>query len=309
MDLERIQEIRKNYGDDRLLEFKGAIGVDVDYKQVKGVKTDNLSITVYVKKKFAKEELTADETVPAEIEGIPTDVIECPNVWPTPETCVEVPGATPQVKTDPLVGGLSISNQNMLGGYGTLGIVLSLGGLPYALSCAHVMVSSLPGTGQAVIEPSGPHGGHYPQDSIGTVNSATYGPSNADIAFVQIQGRGTRLGYVLNIGQVSDTAFPAVGQDVRKMGVRTGLTAGRVGNTSLTWRYTTHLGTVTLYNQTRVDGEFALPGDSGSAVIGSVNNQLYMVGMVVSGTTSPPYFTVCNKTPPSAELTLLLQSK
>ena len=79
---QRIQEIRKKYGDHNLLKCKGAIGVDVDYKRVRGEKTDKLSITVYVKKKLAKEELTADEAVPMEIEGVHTDVVECPNIWP-----------------------------------------------------------------------------------------------------------------------------------------------------------------------------------------------------------------------------------
>ena len=74
---EAIQEIRTtNRLDDKLLKCKGVIGVDVDYKQVKGQKTDTLSITVYVKKKLVKEELSADEAVPEMIHGIPTDVLE-----------------------------------------------------------------------------------------------------------------------------------------------------------------------------------------------------------------------------------------
>jgi hypothetical protein len=86
MDREAIQGIRTAKRlDDKLLECKGVVGVDVDYKQVKGQKTDAFSITVYVKKKIAKEELSVDEAVPAEIEGIPTDVVECSNVWPSQE--------------------------------------------------------------------------------------------------------------------------------------------------------------------------------------------------------------------------------
>ena len=84
MDKETIQEIRTtNCLDDKLLKCKGVIGVDVDYKKVKGQKTDTLGITIYVKKKLIKEELSADEAVPEMIDGIPTDVVECPNVWPS----------------------------------------------------------------------------------------------------------------------------------------------------------------------------------------------------------------------------------
>lgn len=89
---EAIQEIRTtNRLDDKLLKCKGVIGVDVDYKQVKGQKTDTLSITVYVKKKLVKEELSADEAVPEMIHGIPTDVVECPNVWPSQASSEQMP--------------------------------------------------------------------------------------------------------------------------------------------------------------------------------------------------------------------------
>ena len=294
MDKERIQEIRKKYGDDNLLKCKGAIGVDVDHKSVNGKKTDKLSITVYVKKKLAKEELTADEAVPTEMEGVSTDVVECPNVWPNA-----------MVRTDPLVGGLSIGSTGTTGSYGTLGIVLYHGGTPTALSAAHVMVSSLPGVGQTVIEPSN---GNYPVDSIGTVSTVAYGGNtNLDAALVPVQGRGTVVGYVNNIGQVANWALPAENQVVRKMGVRTGLTEGIVGSTTLTWTLTSPLGQFILYNQVRVDNSggvnFALPGDSGSAVITSTDGQLYMIGTVVSG--QEGQFTVCNN---SVDLQRLLQA-
>ena len=180
---DRIQSIRKKYGDDKLLKCKGAIGVDVDYKRVKGEKKDKLCITVYVNKKFPMEELSADEAVPTEIEGVSTDVVECPNVWPLPELSQQLQATAAKPTTDPLVAGLSISNQNMLDSYGTLGIVFPFGGEPKAFSCAHVMVSSLPGIGQAVIEPAG---GRYPQDSIGTVSEAYYGNHNLDAALVPV---------------------------------------------------------------------------------------------------------------------------
>ena len=60
----------------------------MDYKQVKGEKTDKPCIVVYVEKKLPEKELVVDEAVPTAIEGILTDVVECPNVWPTPNTCI-----------------------------------------------------------------------------------------------------------------------------------------------------------------------------------------------------------------------------
>lgn len=296
MNRQEIQGIRTaSQLDDKLLKCKGVIGVDVDYKEVKGEKTDKFCITVYVKNKLAKEELSADEVVPAEIEGIQTDVVECLNVWPSPESAEQMAAEvkTKQPQTPVLVGGLSISNQ-FDNGYGTLGVVILSNSVPTALSCAHVMVYPPSQPGQGVIEPGKNQGGTYPADSIGLVTFSRYGLNNVDAALVPIlSSRPSSLGVVQNIGTVRDYGSTFIGQQVGKMGATTALTQGWVTSTTLMWRYTTSLGTITLDNQIRVDGTggstFALPGDSGSAVI---NGGLYMVGMVVSGV--PNQFTVCN---------------
>ena len=296
MDREAIQRIRTTKRlDEKLLACKGVIGVDVDYKQVKGRKADTFSITVYVKKKISQEELSAEEAVPARIEGIPTDVVECPNVWPSKESAEQraTEVTTKQVKTETLEGGLSISNQYDLGGYGTLGIVLMVQKVPTALSCAHVMGYPPLQPGQGVIEPSGSQGGTYPADSIGVTSLVDYGPNNVDAALVPIQGRSSNVGSIINIGKVDGLADASLGQHVKKMGVTSGFTQGFVGSTTFTWSVVDpNLGPITLYNQIKIDGQFALPGDSGAAVIENTNNQ--MVGMVQGGSSSFPLFTVCN---------------
>ncbi len=298
MEKEEIQSIRKKYGDDKLLKCKGAFGVDVDYKRVKGKKTDKLCITVYVKEKLPKEELGVDEAVPTEIEGVPTDVFECPNMWPLPKISeqLHVAAAKPMPTTDPLVGGLSIGNQNMPTDYGTLGIIVKCStSVPSAISCAHVMVSSLPGILQTVVEPAlTPE--PYTQYSIGTVSQAVYGDSrNIDFALVPVQGRGATPGYIQNIGQITGLIAPAPQQIVSKMGARTGLRHGVIGSTTFTYQLDTHLGPFALYDQIRVDNvevDFALPGDSGAAVVTKISGHLYMVGVVVAGV--PDEFAVCN---------------
>ena len=294
MDRETIQGIRTTKClDEKLLACKGVIGVDVDYKQVKGQKTDTFSIIVYVKKKISQEELSAEEAVPARIEGIPTDVVECPNVWPSNESSAQraTEVTTKQVKSFVLEGGQSISNQRNLGHYGTLAIVL-MGSVPTAWSCAHVMVYPPPQLGQAVIEPGGPQGGEYPLDSIGHTAMAYYGVNNLDAALCPIQGRSSEMGSILNIGNCPGFFNAFVGQKVKKMGARTGVTEGFISSITCTWQLRSDLGTVTLYNQIRIDGHFALGGDSGAAVIETTNNG--MVGMVVSGSDQIPFFTICN---------------
>lgn len=104
------------------------------------------------------------------------------------------------------------------------------------------------------------------------------------------------------IGKVNGFGTASERQQVKKMGVRTDLTQGVVSSTTFTFNTTSPLGSITLYNQIRIDGQFALPGDSGAAVIDDNN---YMVGMVQGGNDSPPYYTVCNT---SADLQRIIPS-
>ena len=222
-------------------------------------------------------------------------MVECPNVWPSQASLEQIAKEvkTELAKTPTLDGGLSISNQYNLGSYGMLGIILTSNGAPMTLSCAHVMVYPPSQPGQGVIEPGGPQGGTYPADSIGKVSIAEYnGLNNVDAALGPISGRAYSLETVLNIGKINGWGTGFVGNDVGKMRARTGPTSGKISSTTFTWQMTDpNLGPITLRNQIKIDGQFALPGDSGAAVI-NTNHQ--MVGMVQGGNTGPIFFTVCN---------------
>jgi hypothetical protein len=61
---------------DRLLSYKGVHGLGVGCKFVGGERTDELAILIYLYKKRPKSELSPEEIIPAEIEGIKTDVRE-----------------------------------------------------------------------------------------------------------------------------------------------------------------------------------------------------------------------------------------
>jgi hypothetical protein len=56
-----------------LLALPGVTGVDIGPKVVAGKATDRLAIRVYV---ASKGDVPSKQQIPAEIEGIPTDVIE-----------------------------------------------------------------------------------------------------------------------------------------------------------------------------------------------------------------------------------------
>lgn len=63
----------KEMVESELLSRPGVTGVDVGYKEVGGKPTDVIAIRVYV---AMKGDVAANQIVPREIQGIPTDVIE-----------------------------------------------------------------------------------------------------------------------------------------------------------------------------------------------------------------------------------------
>ncbi len=60
----------------KLLEKSNVVGVAVGFKNRQGETTGEPSVVVLVEKKKSKAELTADDLIPSELEGMRTDVIE-----------------------------------------------------------------------------------------------------------------------------------------------------------------------------------------------------------------------------------------
>lgn len=71
--VDEIRTIKERVEKD-LLARPGVVGVGIGYKRVGGTATGQLAIRVYVVVK--SDEIADDDRVPAEIEGVPTDVVE-----------------------------------------------------------------------------------------------------------------------------------------------------------------------------------------------------------------------------------------
>ena len=71
-DRDEINLVRAEV-EEQLLKLPGVTGVDVGYKYIGGQKTDILAIRVYVK---LKKDVSPEHTIPREIKGVPTDVIQ-----------------------------------------------------------------------------------------------------------------------------------------------------------------------------------------------------------------------------------------
>ena len=125
INFDRIRAVKRD-AQARLLKIPGVHAVAIGPKVVAGKSTADPSIIIYLVKKKSAAELSTEELIPREIDGIKTDVIE---------QSVPKAGAT-------LEGGLKISRPDSH--WGTLGCIAtsSNGSKVYALTCHHVVLPS-----------------------------------------------------------------------------------------------------------------------------------------------------------------------
>jgi hypothetical protein len=272
----------------------GVTGVDVGFKEVGGERTGEIAIRVHVEKK--KKSVPKDQEIPAEIEGVKTDVIERkyelhPARVPVEEIELMVDAGT----YDPVKGGIGLGPCRVVGGYvyvGTLGAVVrdNATNAPMLLSNFHVMcIDNGWHVGDTMTQPSRVDGGTCPAGVVGTLQRASLG-GQVDCAVSSLSGRGSAC-EIVDIGAVAGTAVASLGQHVRKRGRTTGLTYGIVDSiaATVTIDYGDGIGNVTLTNQigiavdTSHSTQIGDHGDSGSVV---VNDAREVVGLYFAGTAS-----------------------
>ena len=308
VELQRAVVVKEAVVDD-LIHRPGVTAVDVGYKYVNGARTDTVAIRVSVAEKKAVSKLSKAEKVPADIEGVPTDVIE--RVF---EPFAADAGATNKVKLDdiepqvyttrhrPLVGGISVGPCRSIGGYiftGTAGAIVkdNATGDPMLLSNFHVMcVDNTWNVGDDMAQPSRVDGGSCPADYVGELTRATLSAA-VDGAVARIDGVAYSC-EVVNIGKVAGTKAAALGMNVRKHGRTTELTHGSVDSVSLTVNvdYGDGIGVQTLTNQigiapdTAQNSHFSKKGDSGSVIMADDRK---VVGLLFAG--SSDGYTIANQ--------------
>lgn len=286
-------------------------GVGIGRKIVKGVKTDELAIMVFVRK---KRDVPAKDRIPKTVKGVKTDVVEREIVlqprW------VRVADLKPRVDTASyatLRGGISIGPCRSVyisgtdvacqgvpseGWYifvGTLGVMVTddQTGDPMLLSNFHVMcVDSNWSVGDQIAQPSRVDGGTCPADVVAELTRASLG-GQVDGAVARRTARSSEC-RIVDIGLVNGSTTAAINMAVRKRGRTTELTYGTVDTVNLTVSidYCNGLGNVTLTNQIGIDADtsknaaFGMGGDSGSVV---VDNNRRVVGLYFAGTAAGDY--------------------
>ena len=74
-EFERVKAV-KHAHEHELMQKPNVIGVGVGLRQIGGQQTDELAVVVLVTHKLPSIQLAPEDTIPAQIEGVPIDVQE-----------------------------------------------------------------------------------------------------------------------------------------------------------------------------------------------------------------------------------------
>ena len=150
-----------------LLLLENVVGVAESYRVKGGKPTPELALSVLVENKLPKSEVAKADLVPAEIEGVPTDVVEVGKLEALVFTA----------KTRPALPGFSIGHHAITAG--TFGCVVRdlRRGDPQAgegdyliLSNNHVLADVNAGKrGDFILQPGAFDGGLFPSDAVATL--------------------------------------------------------------------------------------------------------------------------------------------
>jgi hypothetical protein len=281
----------------QLLALPGVTAVGLGSKETGGQLTGQLALKVFVVVKRPADQVAASELIPAEIDGLPTDVIQSGQR----HLVADPPGGLPteyrdQTRSRPLTGGRRIRRENSNRG-GTMGcflLDLAQPGTVYGLTNYHVLAAPdvpapVAGT-SAVGQPTG-------ESSVTGCCNDLFGKfaggekddsSGKDEAAIKLDPGTQWLAEVVDIGIVTGSHEITVAEatagtyKVRKRGSRTLLTGGVVTTVSASDGHSDNdlvikpnpnpaAGTRTVF--------FNYEGDSGAAV---VNDAGEVVGIMHS---------------------------
>jgi hypothetical protein len=294
-----------------LLARENVVAAGIGYKTVGGKRTDDLSIVCSVVKKVPEAILLADDLVPGEIRGIPTDVVETGILRAQRE------------RTDrwrPAPGGVSIGHPSITAG--TLGCLVRKNGETLILSNNHVLAAeNAAAIGDPILQPGPYDGGSDPDDRIAVLEGfvpirfLSTEPSDCTVArtvavlanaFAYLVGSGTRLlavrlleeenrvdaalarpvnpadlsAEILELGTIRAIGSAGLGTPVRKSGRTTGLTSDEILQVDVTADITYGAGRTARFTDQIMAGAMSGGGDSGSAVLDTDNN---LVGLLFAG--------------------------
>ena len=278
----------------RLLAMENVVGVAPSYKMTGGKLSGTASLTVFVEKKKAPSDVRKDDLVPAEVDGIPTDVIESGTFH----------ALTFAGRVRPALPGFSIGHHNITAGtFGAL--VRDLRGcgcgdkghcgcpIPdtlgdyLILSNNHVLANSNAGqAGDAILQPGPFDGGLFPSDTVATLERfepIVFGMSGYNLVDAAVArptyGRNVTASV---IGQVIPRGIDqaTVGMSVIKAGRTTQVTVGTVLAVNATVAVNYGAVGVGIFRHQIITSAMSAGGDSGSLLM---SRELNAVGLLYAG--------------------------
>ena len=297
-----------------ILAKPNVVGVGMGYK-VRGKRTtDELCLVALVRQKIPKAGLDPQALVPADVDEVPTDVVQVGELRAL---------LAPTDRWRPAPGGVSLGHYKVTAG--TFGCVVRDRDTHnrLILSNNHVLANSNAATiGDPIVQPGTADGGRVPEDVIAHLERfcpIEFGTSppvcgvavsavNVANRLLRLVGSRHRLGVyqsnpaavnlvdaalarpvndadvldqILQIGAVQDVAPAALGMEVRKSGRTTGCSTGEVMVVDATVDISYGIGVVARFDDQIVTTAMSQGGDSGSLLV--AGDALKAVGLLFAG--------------------------
>jgi hypothetical protein len=278
---DRVRRIKERYAA-HLRQYPNVTGLGVGLRVVRGQRTNEVCLRVYVRRKLPEAQLQTTEILPRTLDGVPVDVVEGEFVFmqddapPLPleqRVARRFPFLTPGVS----VGGLRVTA-------GTLGAAVydMLGGEQLLLSNWHVLCGSPDCVREEeIVQPGVYDGGAAANDTIALLERFAH-TDRVDAAVAKVNGQRFLLDPIPGIGLIRDIGVATLGMRVRKSGRTTGVTIGIVDDVSAD----VEVSGLPFVDQISVvpdNGDIIVAGgDSGSLV---VDEQNLAVGLLFGGRT------------------------
>lgn len=302
-----------------LMGLENVVGVGRGHKVTAGQRTGGECVAVLVREKVPKAKLLAQEVVPQEVLGAPTDVIEVGELRFLGERTARMRPARP---------GVSIGHYAATAG--TLGAVVwdRRTGEPLVLSNNHVLAHATSGLdgrarrGDPVLQPGSADGGRRDRDEIALLERfvpirmggkmpaclATRSAERAMNRWLQFTGTPARVEImtrslpprsnivdaavarpigpravepdILELGSIRGFAEAEIGLVVKKSGRTTGVTQGEMRVTDATVTVVYSGDTTATFTDQLLTGQMAEGGDSGSLLL---DESMRAVGLLFAG--------------------------
>jgi len=308
----KVVEAKELYKE-TILSKPNVIGVGTGYKNRGGRAVGDLCVVALVRQKIPRAGLPEDALVPAEVGGVPTDVVQVGHIKAL------------AARTDrwrPALGGVSIGHHLVTAG--TLGTMVrdATSGERLILSNNHVLANNNQAQiGDAILQPGSADGGQLNRDTFASLlrfepirfnesdatcdlalSFAKFGNALAtlmrskhrvkayysdpqasntvDAALARPYDEVELLDEILEIGAVNGSLPAELGMAVRKSGRTTGLTSGRIVVMDVTVDVDYGNANARFEDQF-VTTPMSQPGDSGSLLV--AGEALKAVGLLFAG--------------------------